>query len=267
MQTKPEDRPKIIGLAIGIVLALALAVVRLAPALTGKDAAASNTANAAQPAIGTSVTPAAATGATVANATDAMGATNAMGAANPGQMRRFDDTIDTDAPVGPGDSFGGHKDAFRVIAAPIQVAEVKPQMTRVLPIRQRPIIPDFTGPYTAPTPPRPVIRMVAATPLEVVLDGVYQAGQERVAQLTIVGKDGGGKNGDARADQTVYRRVGEYIGRFRIARLTDTGLELSGQRLPWVVGATEKLDEGLVPAPQGSGGSGPARALPVLLPR
>ncbi len=255
MQTKPEDRPKIIGLIIGIVVILIIAAARLIPALAPKDTASTVTNPAANPATG-SGTPAAApigTGTVIA------------GAGNPGQMRRFDDTIDTDAPVSVGASFGGHTDAFRTIAAPIQIAKVEPQVTRSLPtVKTRPI-PNFPPIPAYNPPPQTVAQMVAAPPLEVTLDGVYQAGQERVAQLTIALKNGG-KEGSGKLDQTVYRRVGEYIGRFRIARLTESGLILVGQSRPWTVGAMEKLDEGQIPAPRNSVAS-PARALPILLPR
>ena len=261
MQTKPEDRPKIIGLIIAIVLLLIVAFIRLIPAFTGQGA---ETAAASNPALGpnpaaTSVTPAGAENASIASAT-------APG--NPGQMRRFDDTMDTDAPVGAGGSFGGgHTDAFRVIAAPIKIAE-KPPTARTIPsFKAHPAAPN----YPVLTPTQPVIQMIPAPPLEVVLDGVYQAGQERVAQLTILPKgavkDAGGKSSSSGSEQTVYRRVGEYIGRFKIARLTETGLALAGQRRSWTVGETEKLDEGMIRAPQAPVVAPPSQALPILLPR
>ena len=254
MQNKPNDTPKIIGLSIAIIVLLIIAAARLIPVFMAKD-----TTTAANPADGTSVTPAA-SGTPVASAT---------GPGNSGQMRRFDDTMDTDAPVGAGMGFGGHTDAFRVIAAPVKVAEKTPTPIPT-PTVKRPTT-AYTNFNPAPTT-QTMIQMIPAPPLEVVLDGVYQAGQERVAQLTILpkgaGKDASGKNASSASEQTVYRRVGEYIGRFKIARLTETGLALAGQRRSWTVGETEKLDEGLIRAPQAPAPViSPAQALPILLPR
>lgn len=264
MQNKPDDKPKIIGLIIAIVLLLIVALVRLLPIFTAKDAtttAASNPpAGTAGMSAGTTITPVVGASATNIASASAVG--------NPGQMRRFDDTMDTDAPVGAGGSFGGgNNNAFRIIAAPVKlVAKTQTQRT-VKPINLRPTL--NNSPYASAT--QPAVQMIPAPPLEVVLDGVYQAGQERVAQLTILPKgstkDAGGNSSSSASEQTVYRRVGEYIGRFKIARLTDTGLALAGQQHSWTVGETKKLDEGLIRAPYAPVVTPPSQALPILLPR
>ena len=262
MQNKPNDKPKIIGLAIAIVLLLLVAVIRLVPLFMAKGP---DTTAATNAPAGTSAMPASASGASDS------GTAIASNVGKPGQMRRFDDTLDTDAPVGGGSFGGGHTNAFRIIAAP-KIAALTPTPTAPIPTLLRPINHDIYP--TAPPPTQQVAQYIAAPPLEVILDGVYQAGQERVAQLTILpkgaAKDAGGKSASSASEQTVYRRVGEYIGRFKIARLTETGLALAGQRRSWTVGETEKLDEGLIRAPQtvpAAAVAPPAQALPILLPR
>ena len=251
MQNKPEDRPKIIALGVASLLLFLVAIFRLVPLFTGSPTPPATTGAAGAPA----VTPAA--------ASSANPAALANDAGKPGQMRRFDDTMDSDAPVTLGASFAGESSAFRKIEAPVKVAVVPPVIKPVF--QPRTGVPIYGGPYIESAPP--VIRMVPAPQLEVVLDGVYQAGQERVAQLTILGKSSGVKDSKGNSEQTVYRRVGEYIGRFRILGLTDSGLALSSRRLVWTVGETAKLDEGLIPAPQNQAVSPRPGLLPILSPR
>ena len=187
------------------------------------------------------------------------------GAAQPGQMRLFDDTIDADAPVG---ASGGGGNAFREIKVPTVVAVntnrspltfITPDthISKTNPLTIRPtIVPDTT----------PHITYVEAPPLEVRLDGVYEVGQERVAELTL--RDTGAKDAKS-TEQTVYRRVGEKIGRFKITGLNTTGVTLTGQAQIWAVGEIQRLSQGKIavmqtpePAPTSNTNTLP----PILVP-
>ena len=252
MQPKTNDTPKIIGLIVAIVVVLIFFVWRLIPALQASaptTGAAKTTDTNADTAAVTNTTPISAS----------------AGAAQPGQMRLFDDTIDADVPVG---ASGGGGNAFREIKAPTAVAmtntrptptfltpDTHPQKNNNLTIRPT-VVPDNT----------PHITYVDAPPLEVRLDGVYEVGQERVAELTL--RDTGAKDAKS-TEQTVYRRVGEKIGRFKITGLNSAGVMLTGQARLWTVGEIQRLSQGkiaVMQAPEPAPANNTNALPPILVP-